>query len=248
MNESEFIKNFFQSTNLTPARQIDLFARISSYGGGDNQPHTEKRDFLGLPMKKFNNKLPKWDSCWKLINQRKTDRDFTKNKFSFSHLEKIIAASFGKNRKTLGSFMHRTPSAGGLFGLQGYFISQRVKGLESGIYYIDEEKEVLFQIEKTLPSNLEKIFFYNDNNLFKKSAGIFILCADCTLTVKKYGVRAIRFGLLDAGHCMQNICLATEKCKGKIIPIGGFDEEKVVNILKIKNEWEFPVYTAILGK
>ncbi len=247
MNEKQFIKNFFQSTNLTPARQIEIFARIAQYGE-QKKVHTKKRDFLGLSMRKLKNILPKFDSFWEIIEQRKTDRNFEGKFLKFSDLEKIIASSFGKNRKELGDFLHRSPSAGGLFALQGYFINQNIKGLDKGIYYIDEEKEYLFLIEKDIPLNLGKIFFYNEEELFAKSSGIFVISADLSLTADKYGVRAVRFALLDAGHCMENICLATEKCNGKIIPIGGFDEEKVQKILKIKNELEFPVYTAIIGK
>ncbi len=247
MNEKEFIKNFFQSSNLTPVRQEEIFARIAQFGAKSKE-HTPKRDFLGLAMQKFNNILPKFDGFWKIIEKRKTDRNFKGVFLKFSVLEKIIVSSFGKNRKEMGNFYHRTPSAGGLFGLQGYFINQNVQGLKKGIYYIDEEKEVLFLINEEVPLNLGKIFFYNDEDLFKKSSGIFIISTDMSLTADKYGVRSVRFALLDAGHCMQNICLASEKLNVKIIPIGGFDEEKVKKILKINNELEFPIYSAILGK
>lgn len=246
MNEKQFIKNFFKSTDLTPARQVEVFARIAGYGAQD-KVHTPKRDFLGNPMKVLRNVLPRWDGFWKIIEKRKTDRNFEGKFMPFSDLEKIIAASFGKNRKNMGDFLHRIPSAGGLFGLQGYFINLGIEGLEKGVYYIDEEKDQLFMIHKEVPPHLEKIFFYNDAKLFENASGIFTICGDFTLTADKYGVRALRFALLDAGHCMQNLCLSTEKCGGKLIPIGGFDEEQVSEILQIKNDLEFPVYTAILG-
>jgi hypothetical protein len=183
MNEKQFIKNFFQSTNLTPVRQIEIFSRIAKYTM-QIKNHTKKRDFLGISMMKFKNTLPKWDSFWKIIEARKTDRDFTGKFLKFSDLEKIIASSFGKNRQDFGDFMHRIPSAGGLFGLQGYFININTIGLEKGIYYVDEEKECLFLINKNIPNNLDKIFFYNDKELFQKSSGIFVSTLLATLLGK----------------------------------------------------------------
>lgn len=72
----------------------------------------------------------------------------------------------------------------------------------------------------------------------------FIICADFSKTTVKYGERGIRYVYMEAGHTAQNICLlATELGLGSVC-IGAFDDAKLKEMLKSKED---PIYMVLVG-
>ncbi len=66
-------------------------------------------------------------------------------------------------------------------------------------------------------------------------------------TEVKYGINAYRFALLEAGHIGQNISLLAEKEKLGCCALGGFDNDKLSQLLDISQEDEIPLYAFSLG-
>ncbi len=49
----------------------------------------------------------------------------------------------------------------------------------------------------------------------------------------KYGERAARFLLLEAGHLMQNLCLLSESVGSTTLPLGGFFEREIARAVPL---------------
>jgi SagB-type dehydrogenase family enzyme len=181
-----------------------------------------------------------------VIDARKTERDFSGKPISYHDLEIIVSATFARNRTEEGQYLHRSPSAGGLFGIKGYIIAPNVDGLPKGIYSIDSENNCITRIEDDCPK-LADILMSPEDQLNNTSAAI-VICANMNLLLKKYGPRSFRFAFLDAGHAMQNIFLAATALQLKMVPLGGFSEIEIAEALQIDDEMIQPVYACVVGK
>jgi SagB-type dehydrogenase family enzyme len=64
----------------------------------------------------------------------------------------------------------------------------------------------------------------------------------------KYGQRGYRFTLLEAGHVVQNVLLAAEALELAAVPVGGFFDRKVAELLDIDGVNEAPLYVVPIGR
>ncbi len=56
-----------------------------------------------------------------------------------------------------------------------------------------------------------------------------------------------RFVLLDAGHLAQNVLLACEDLHLAAVPLGGFDDDGLAELLELKPDREAPLYAILIG-
>ena len=63
----------------------------------------------------------------------------------------------------------------------------------------------------------------------------------------KYGARAYRFTLLEAGHVAQNFLLAVAALGLAAVPIGGFYDREVDSLLGVDGLYESSLYLLPLG-
>ena len=63
----------------------------------------------------------------------------------------------------------------------------------------------------------------------------------------KYGQRAYRFALLEAGHVAQNLLLAAEGLDLGALPVGGFFDDELNRLLQLDGCQEFVVYLVLMG-
>lgn len=64
-------------------------------------------------------------------------------------------------------------------------------------------------------------------------AGLLILVGDLRRVEAKYGERAERFLLLEAGHLMQSLCLLAQELATDLLPLGGALEREVAAALRL---------------
>jgi SagB-type dehydrogenase family enzyme len=145
------------------------------------------------------------------------------------------------------NFLRRSvPSAGGLFPLEVYLFTQRVQGLEDGLYHYDVRAHALELVRAgNLFADLEVVLytypFVRDANL------IFALAAVFKRTQKKYGPRGYRYILLEAGHSAQNICLAAAEQGLSTLCMGGFVDSRLNRMLNLSSADEGVVYSVAVG-
>jgi len=187
-----------------------------------------------------------------LLAQRHSCRDFAPVEMSLDNASALLAASYGALAPArIGGqtpFLRRTvPSAGGLFPLEVYVFTQRVQGLEDGLYHYDVVAHSLRQLRReNMFRTLEPMFytypFMKDANLVFAIAAVFMRIQ------KKYGPRGYRYTLIEAGHVAQNICLRAVELGLATLCMGGFIDSALNQLLDLKPKQEGVVYTIAAGQ
>lgn len=139
-----------------------------------------------------------------------------------------------------------TPSAGGLYPLDLYLAAGRVDGLEPGLFHYDPLAHALNRLTRDdpLPAIRDAVFI---PEALDGAAAVFLISAVFGRSKIKYGERAYRFALLEAGHAMQNLLLAaTERGLGSC-PVGGFLDDRLHDIVAVDGVEEAVLYLGIVG-
>jgi len=74
-----------------------------------------------------------------------------------------------------------------------------------------------------------------------------VITAALQRTKERFGVRAERFATLEAGHVAQNILLQAVALGLGSVPVGGFEDQTLANILKLA-AGETPLYIIPVGR
>jgi nitroreductase len=75
---------------------------------------------------------------------------------------------------------------------------------------------------------------------------LWIVVGDVARVAFKYGPRAGRFLLLEAGHLMQNLCLVSESLGHCTVPLGGFFERNIAAHLRL-HQSDAVLYVGVFG-
>jgi SagB-type dehydrogenase family enzyme len=195
---------------------------------------------------------PAGSALMELLAQRYSCREFAQSEMSIENASALLAASYGALAPArFGGqtpFLRRTvPSAGGLFPLEVYVFTQRVQGLEDGLYHYDVVAHSLRQLRReNLWPTLEPMFytypFIKDANLVFAIAAVFMRIQ------KKYGPRGYRYTLLEAGHVAQNISLRAIELRLATLCMGGFVDSALNELLDLQPKEEGVVYTIAAGQ
>lgn len=195
---------------------------------------------------------PAGSALMELLAQRHSCRDFAPTEMSLANASALLAASYGALATgRFGSqtpFLRRTvPSAGGLFPLEVYVFTQRVQGLEDGLYHYDVIAHSLRQLRgenrwRTLEPMFYTYPFMKDANLVFAIAAVFIRVQ------KKYGPRGYRYMLMEAGHVAQNISLRAIELGLATLCMGGFVDSALNELLSLQPKEEGVVYTIAAGQ
>jgi SagB-type dehydrogenase family enzyme len=139
------------------------------------------------------------------------------------------------------------PSAGARFPLEFYvIIMNKVEDIPTGVYHYDVNSHRLTSLITMTKDELiaTKISTYE----FVNSASVGIICTSIlSRSTIKYGERAYRFGLIEAGTTCQNFSLvATCLGVGSVI-IGGLMDDSWETLLDIDGFDESVVYGMFFG-
>jgi SagB-type dehydrogenase family enzyme len=186
-----------------------------------------------------------------LLGRRHSCREFAQREMSLYQASALLAASYGAIAPARyggqTAFLRRTvPSAGGLFPLELYTFTQRVRELEDGLYHYDVAAHSLQQLRRgNLFPTLESLFyaypFMQDANLVVVMAAVFLR------TQKKYGPRGYRYILIEAGHVAQNLSLRAIELGLATLCAGGFLDSGLNEVLGLQPKQEGVVYTVAAG-
>jgi len=194
---------------------------------------------------------PDGSNLMDLLSRRRSCREFARRELDLEHVSALLAASYGALAPDRfggqTAFLRRTvPSAGGLFPLELYAFTQRVQGLEDGLYHYDVVAHSLHQLHiGNLFPLLESMFyaypFMKDANLVVAMAAVFLRMQ------KKYGPRGYRYTLIEAGHVAQNFSLRALELGLATLCMGGFLDSALNELLGLKPKEEGVVYTVAAG-
>ena len=108
---------------------------------------------------------------------------------------------------------------GALYPLELYVACTRVDETEQALYHYDPLRHGLERLRDTSPAALAELSPYGD--LLVTSAAVVLVTGVFWRSRFKYGDRAYRFTLLEAGHVGQNLVLAATTLGLGAVPIGG---------------------------
>ncbi|BCX15752.1 MAG: hypothetical protein KatS3mg097_644 [Candidatus Parcubacteria bacterium] len=240
VNNFEFLKYFKKSS-------IDKFHKTIK-----NYPESWKKINFKTYARFSNVLLNKnfgKDELLKIIFKRRSERNFQKYPLSLKEISYfLLGATITKvfdNNFDYNSF-RAYPSAGARYSLEVYLFLLSSKDLKRGLYHYNVRFHCLEYMWDFKKKDLIKIF--NQKFILNSSLIIFITCVIKRI-YPKYGERSLRLALLEAGHLAQNFLLLATKLGLKSCPVGGFKEQKILEILDIsQEEQELPLYCIIIGK
>lgn len=123
------------------------------------------------------------------------------------------------------------PSAGGLYPLELYIIAYNVESVPASVFHYDVRGHRLDEVRSSQRVELSKILFVNE--IVETAAAVFVVSAVFGRTKIKYGERAYRFALLEAGHAVQNICLAARGFGVGTCAVGGFVDDEINDLIEV---------------
>lgn len=162
-------------------------------------------------------------------------------------LEAVSELAFHALGTPDGGYRRCVPSAGGLYPLELYVVALDVTGLDAGLYHYDVRSHALRQLEEgDCRSRLAQTVFIED--AVAKAGAMMVLTSVFGRSKIKYGERAYRFALLEAGHVMQNICLAATVLGLGTCPVGGFIDDTMNDLLDVDGIEEAALYAVTIGR
>lgn len=181
---------------------------------------------------------PRRPACtlWEALDRRRTRRSFA-GRIDEADLATLLDAAYGMRdgaRRTV-------PSGGALYPLEVY-VARR----ERGVHRYDPQLHALEEhdandawpavlLTSPVPSVLDD------------AAAIVFVLAVFGRTRFKYGLRGYRFALLEAGHVVQNIVLAAAAIDVAALPLGGYFDARVDDLVGADGVEESVVYAVVVG-
>jgi len=206
-------------------------------------------EVIELPKPEFPRRISVEDA----ILLRRSVRKFADEPITLEQLSCILFLTAGISGWSYGAYGYRQfplrtyPSAGALQPVELYVSAHRVTGLRPGIYHYNPLDHTL---EKLKEGDFSKQLI--DIALGQEHAGeapaTIIMTVYWARTRWKYGDRAYRYAMLDAGFAGENLYLACVALGLGTCAIGAFYEEELCQLLGIDCSDEIPVLMFPVGK
>jgi SagB-type dehydrogenase family enzyme len=185
-----------------------------------------------------------------VLQARTSARAFGAGAVELAQLAKVLFMSYAVTRTNEGTHFPRPfriiPSGGALYPLELYVNAVRVSGLDAGLYHYDSEDHSLDVLRVGDETERISQFFFQPE-LAAGAAAIVFVSAVFFRSEFKYGDRAYRFVLLEAGHLGQNALLSAQEMGLAAATIGGFLDRDVDRHLGFDGLSESTVYVIMIG-
>jgi SagB-type dehydrogenase family enzyme len=222
-----------------------LGARISTLRAVKRFPHVPAVELPApeLPTTPFS----------EIVDARRSERDFAEAPISLSELAALLHAAYGTTHTLdvaapgAGPPLRTVPSGGGLFPLDVYALPWRVEGLRPALYHFDPLRRVLERVrDGDFREQTAAAMVYDD---VATGCGVLLLVTAMFWRTRfKYALRGYRFALIESGHLAQNVLLAAVALGLAAVPLGGFFDRRVDELVGIDGVNESSVYAVAVGR
>jgi SagB-type dehydrogenase family enzyme len=164
-------------------------------------------------------------------------RRFADRTLSWQEISQILWAAQGI---TGGRELRTAPSAGAIYPLEVYAV------LEEGLFHYEPLRHSLRKYSMDdLRSSLRRAAL--DQQFVEEAPLVLVVAGDYGKTASRYGDRAERYVILEAGHAAQNVLLQAVAMELGGVPVGAFDDEEVRRVLELPAGLT-PLYLIPLGE
>jgi SagB-type dehydrogenase family enzyme len=188
----------------------------------------------------------------RLLGARGSCRAYAAQKdMALETLSTLLGGTYGLtrlNQLDSGLRFHSrpVPSAGGLYPLELYVMTQRVTGASDGIHHFEVATNSL-RLLQPLPSHDKLVELFLSQYFLDNANAVVMISAVFPRTLRKYGARGYRYVLFEAGHVAQSICLlAAEQQLGSLC-VGGFWDARLNRFLQLDGRSQAVVYCVGVG-
>jgi len=201
--------------------------------GGQYKPQTSPLKIVQLSEPRLTGPV----SFEQALAKRRSVRQFTSQQLNFAQIGQLAWAGQGITEKQRG--FRTAPSAGAIYPIKLYFATQ------DGLFVYNPNKHSLEEIlSQDVRDRLSEAAL-RQKAVAGAACDIIIAGAERKLAVK-YGNKARRYMLLEAGHIAQNIQLQAVSLGLGSVPIGAFDIRDVSSVCKLPTNLE-PIYIICVG-
>jgi SagB-type dehydrogenase family enzyme len=174
------------------------------------------------------------------LNARRTRRTFTK--ITAEQAGRLLYAAAGSPgpRQNEGGWVHGRPfpSAGALYPIELYVVIHGIDGLPDGLHHYDPRAH---ELELRAAGDVPLAQATLQPDALSTASLVVALSAVAQRTTWKYGQRGWRYIWLEAGHIAQNLCLTATALDLPALPVGGFFDREVADVLMLA-DGETPLY------
>jgi SagB-type dehydrogenase family enzyme len=175
-------------------------------------------------------------SLTEALATRRSHRSFDGRPLSVEQISQLCWAALGITDKQGG--LRTAPSALKLYAVRVYFVDGR------GASEYMPESHALQGLE--LDAAVERLRATLGNGSLREAPAFIVLAIDPGRLQPRCGEKAERYSLLEAGHVCQNVLLQATALGLASVPVGGIDEAKAAEALKLPSAVR-PVYAIPLG-
>lgn len=206
--------------------------------------------YEALPKIALPPRTPLTTSVEDALLRRVSGRTFAATPLPLSTVAALLWATYGITRDNRDTGFPRpfrtTPSAGALYPLEIFFHATAGDELAAGLYHFDPSADCLHHVVASdLSRQLTDCLVQPE--LALASSLIVFFTAMFDRSSFKYGERAYRFTLLEAGHAAQNLALAAAALDLATVPLGGYFDRATDRLLGLDGVTHSTVYAMCVG-
>lgn len=165
------------------------------------------------------------------IGQRRTIRRFRPKALSLEQIAQLLWA--GQGITGADDFKRAAPSAGALYPMDLYTaVGEGVQLVDAGLYRYQPAGHRLSQtVQGDLRQEIAAAAL--SQSWMARAPLNLVITAEYARAAVKYGKRAVRYAMIEAGHIGQNLFLQAEALGLKAGIIGAFHDNEMIRILRI---------------
>lgn len=250
MNRRELLKGY--SSADVGAEATDQQQRLPSIPCLQRAKGTET---IGLPTDFESLSLNK--SLLELLQNRESRRNYSEEPLSLKELSFLLWSTQGLRRfagRQEPVTFRNVPSAGSRHPFETFLFINRVDGLKKAVYHYLPEEHRLEILDDRDDFDRELAQALCGQAFAASAPVVFVWAALPYRTEWRYGLKAAKYILLDAGHVCENLYLACEALSLGTCAIGAYDQDCMDELLgfmpgpSADRDYICTVYTASVGR
>ncbi len=186
-------------------------------------------------------------STGEAIRRRRSIRNFADRPLSLQELSTLLHHADGITGRRWGRDLRAAPSAGALYPVETYLALHRVEGVDPGLVHYAVAGHTL-EVLRVGDLRGEMVRIGLEQEFLGEAALVWILTVRLQRVRWKYGERAYRYALLEAGHIAQNVYLAATALGLGACAVGAFLDDDLHRLLGIDGREEFALYLLAVGR